>query len=115
MAINQMLVFHSIQIFQVCFQKKIKILSLISFLLVNTQPHPSFDMYNNNNNNSRFADSGYLSRTPTPPTPVRMPSPQPLPIKHELDINGIYLSEYIYLHYFLHFVQRWIQEIRIIH
>jgi len=50
-----------------------------------------------NNNNSRFADSGYLSRTPTPPTPVRMPSPQPLPIKHELDINGIYLNKYIYI------------------
>ncbi|CAF0728657.1 unnamed protein product [Rotaria sordida] len=54
---------------------------------VNTSPHPSFDMCNNNNNNStsRFADSGYLSRTPTPPTPVRILSPQPLSMRQELD------------------------------
>ncbi|CAF2712615.1 unnamed protein product [Rotaria sp. Silwood2] len=51
---------------------------------VNTSPHSSFDMYNNNNN-SRFVDSGYLSRTPTPPTPVRIPSPQPISMRHELD------------------------------
>ncbi|CAF0929540.1 unnamed protein product [Adineta steineri] len=54
---------------------------------VNTPPpsHPSFDMYNNSNNNSRFADSGYLSRTPTPPTPIRNPSPQPMPTRQEYD------------------------------
>ncbi|CAF3039265.1 unnamed protein product [Rotaria socialis] len=56
---------------------------------VNTPPHPSFDMYhnssNNNNNTSGFADSGYLSRTPTPPTPSRIPSPQPLSMRQELE------------------------------
>ncbi|CAF3350548.1 unnamed protein product [Rotaria sp. Silwood1] len=52
---------------------------------VNTSPHSSFDFYHNSNNNSRFADSGYLSRTPTPPTPVRIPSPQPISIRQELD------------------------------
>jgi len=66
-----------------------------ALLLVNTPPHPSFDMYNNNNNNnssSRFADSGYLSRTPTPPTPTRTHSPQPMPMRQELDTNGICLN-----------------------
>jgi hypothetical protein len=58
------------------------------FLLVNTPPHPSFDMYNNNN--SRFADSGYLSRTPTPPTPTRIPSP--IPLREELHTKGMYLN-----------------------
>jgi hypothetical protein len=52
-------------------------------------------MCNNNNNSSRFADSGYLSRTPTPPTPTRIHSPQPIPMRQELDTNGIYLNQYI--------------------
>lgn len=39
-------------------------------------------------NNSRFADSGYLSRTPTPPTPLRLPSPQPVPIRQDNDDNS---------------------------
>jgi len=56
-----------------------------SFILVNTPPHPSFETYNN----SRFADSGYLSRTPTPPTPVRVPSPQPIPMRHDFDNSGM--------------------------
>jgi hypothetical protein len=61
------------------------------FLLVNTPPsHPSFDMYNN----SQFADSGFLSRTPTPPTPGRVPSPQPIPLHEELDYQGIYSNNY---------------------
>jgi hypothetical protein len=69
----------------------------IFFLLVNTPPHPSFDMYNNNNN-SRFADSGYLSRTPTPPTPVRIHSPQPISNRQELESNGSDSNEMIVLH-----------------
>ncbi|UJR33372.1 hypothetical protein I4U23_020820 [Adineta vaga] len=52
---------------------------------VNTPPHPSFDMYNN----SRFADSGYLSRTPTPPTPSHIPSPPPIPMRQDHDENDI--------------------------
>jgi hypothetical protein len=50
-------------------------------------------MYHNNNNNSRFADSGYLSRTPTPPTPGRIPSPQPMSMRQEVDSEGMYLNE----------------------
>ncbi len=70
-------------------------------MLVNTPPpHPSFDMYNNNNN-SRFADSGYLSRTPTPPTPSRIPSPQPTALRQELDDEGMYSNKCIVLHHFL--------------
>lgn len=53
---------------------------------MNTSPHPSADMYTNNNNNtSGFVDSGYLSRTPTPPTPIRIPSPQPLTMRPEAE------------------------------
>ncbi|CAF0729388.1 unnamed protein product [Adineta ricciae] len=55
---------------------------------VNTPPHPSFEMYNN----SRFADSGYLSRTPTPPTPLRLPSPQPVPIRQDNEENSTDLN-----------------------
>jgi hypothetical protein len=69
---------------------KIKIFLFVSHVLVNTPPpppHPSFDMYNSNN--SRFADSGYLSRTPTPPTPSRIPSPQPLSMRQDSDSKGI--------------------------
>ena len=39
-------------------------------------------------NNSRFADSGYLSRTPTPPTPLRLPSPQSAPVRQDNDENS---------------------------
>jgi hypothetical protein len=73
-------------------ENKYFIICFFALLLVNTPPHPSFDMYNNNNSSSRFADSGYLSRTPTPPTPIRNHSPQPMPMRQELDTNGIYLN-----------------------
>ena len=46
------------------------------------------------NNNSQFADSGYLSRTPTPPTPVHAPSPQPIPMRQDLDTTGMYLNQF---------------------
>lgn len=87
MAINRMLVFHSIQISQVSSLKTLEAFRSKTCSLVNTPPpHPSFDMYNNNN--SGFADSGYLSRTPTPPTPVRIPSPQPMSIRQDRDHKG---------------------------
>jgi hypothetical protein len=49
-------------------------------------------MYNNSYNNSGFADSGYLSRTPTPPTPSCIPSPQLITSREEVDENGILIQ-----------------------
>jgi hypothetical protein len=67
-----------------------------------------------NNNNSRFADSGYLSRTPTPPTPTRIPSPQPMHSRQELETNGSDSNKIRAFIICIHFVQKWTHEFRII-
>ena len=73
-----------------------KISLALFFSSVNTPSTPSCDMYNtinhnNKMNNSQFADSGYLSRTPTPPSPMRITSPQTTFMKDELDRKGIFI------------------------